>query len=535
MSSLLEVNHLGVSFDYDKHSVQAVRDVSFKVDKKTILGIVGESGSGKSVTAKAILGLLPDYPKHSLTGDIIFNGEHINHVSKKKIQDIRGRDIAMIFQDPLTSLNPRMSIGNQIIEVIVKHRQIGKKQAKAMTIDILKSVGIKQAENQLHAYPYEFSGGMRQRVMIAMALVLNPQILIADEPTTALDVSTQNQLLKLMKRLHEHIETSILFITHDLSLVYQFCDDMIVMKDGCVVESGRVKDIFKQPQSDYTKRLINAIPDLHASKSPRPMSQQTLLKLNDVSVDYVKQDGDIYRAVNKVNIEVKKGESLGIVGESGSGKSSLAKALVGLNKVSEGMIWYRDLPLNLFSKEEMKSLRQDIQMIFQDPYASINPRFKVIDIIGRPLKLHGFAKSKDDLVKQVIHLLKRVGLDEHFLYRYPHELSGGQRQRVSIARAIGIKPKLLICDEAVSALDVSVQKDIIQLLKQLQEDLGLTYIFITHDMGVIKDMCDRIAVMQNGDIVEVNDAESLIEDPQAPYNKMLISHVPTVPKHVLRG
>jgi len=529
MSSFLEVKHLGVSFEYEQHSVKAVQDVSFKLDKKKVLAIVGESGSGKSITAKSIMGLLPDYPQHTLTGEIKFNGKNLLNLSNKAFQGIRGKDIAMIFQDPLSSLNPRMTIGSQIMEVILKHRNIDRKRAKAMTIDILESVGIRNAQDKLHAYPYEFSGGMRQRVMIAMALVLEPQILIADEPTTALDVSTQNQLLELMKRLYKHIETSILFITHDLGIVYQFCDEMIVMKEGRVVESGDVKTIFKNPKSDYTRRLINAIPDLHAPKQPRTISDQTLLKIENVSIDYTKSNGNEFRAVKNIDLEIKEGESLGIVGESGSGKSSLAKALVGLNNVSEGMIWYQDLPLNLFSAKEMKSLRKDIQMIFQDPYSSINPKFKVIDIIGRPLKLYRFVTTHEALVKEVKRLLTRVGLDESFLYRYPHELSGGQRQRVSIARAIAIKPKLLICDEAVSALDVSIQKDIIQLLKQLQDDLGMTYIFITHDMGVIKDMCDRVAVMQYGTIVEVNDVESIIERPQETYTRNLISHVPVIP------
>lgn len=530
MSSLLEVNHLSVTFNYEEQSVEAVKDVSFKLGRKKILGIVGESGSGKSVTAKSIIGLLPDYPHHTITGDIQFDGDNLTQASQHQFQRIRGKDIAMIFQDPISSLNPRTPIGKQITEVILQHRQVNKTKAKDMTIDILRSVGIQEPERNFNAYPYEFSGGMRQRVMIAMALVLEPQVLIADEPTTALDVSTQNQLLDLMKRLYEHIETSILFITHDLSVVYQFCDEMIVMKQGEVVESGNVKDIFKHPQSDYTKRLINAIPDLHAPKSPRQLSDATLLKFENVSVDYPKGTGEYFRAVNNVSFTVKDGESLGIVGESGSGKSSLAKTIVGLNSVAEGMIWYKDIPLSLFSNKEMKSLRKDIQMIFQDPYASINPRFKVIDIIGRPLKLHDKVKNNEDVIIQVKDLLKRVGLDESFLYRYPHELSGGQRQRVSIARAISIEPKVIVCDEAVSALDVSIQKEIIQLLKKLQDDMGITYIFITHDMGVIKEMCDRIAVMQNGEIVELNDVESVIEHPQANYTKDLIAQVPTVPK-----
>lgn len=530
MSSLLEVKHLGVTFDYEQKSIKAVKDVTFTLDRKKILGIVGESGSGKSVTAKSIMGLLPDYPHHTISGEIKFNGKDLSEFSNKAFQNIRGKDISMIFQNPISSLNPRTSIGKQITEVILQHRKVSKKKAESIAIDILRSVGIQNPEHNFNAFPYELSGGMRQRVIIAMAIVLEPQILIADEPTTALDVSTQSQILKLMKRLYKHIETSILFITHDLSIVYEFCDEIIVMKKGEVVESGSVKEIFKNPKSEYTRRLINAIPDLHAPKSPRQLTEKTLLKFDNVSVDYSKNNGEYFRAVKNVSLTIKEGESLGIVGESGSGKSSLAKTIIGLNPVARGTIWYKDIPLSLFSNKEMKFLRKDIQMIFQDPYASINPRFKVIDIIGRPLQLHGKVKNNKELIEQVKILLKRVGLDDNFLYRYPHELSGGQRQRVSIARAISIEPKIIICDEAVSALDVSIQKEIVQLLKNLQDDMNITYLFISHDMGVIKEMCDHIAVMQNGEIVEFNDVESVIEHPQVEYTKDLISRVPKIPK-----
>lgn len=451
MSNLLEVNSLNVQFNYDETTVQAVKNVSFELRKKHILGIVGESGSGKSITAKSILGLLPDYPDHTLTGEIIFNGQSLTNLSTSALQQIRGKDISMIFQDPLSSLNPRLTIGKQITEVLFQHKRVSKSEAKSMTIDILEKVGIKHATRQFDAYPHELSGGMRQRVMIAMALILKPQILIADEPTTALDASTQNQLLQLMKSLYEYTETSIIFITHDLGAVYQFCDDVIVMKDGSVVESG-------------------------------------------------------------------------------SGKSTLAKTVVGLKEVSEGFIWYNELPLSLFKDDKLKSLRQEIQMIFQDPFASINPRFKVIDVIKRPLIIHGKVKDNDDIIKTVVSLLEKVGLDQSFLYRYPHELSGGQRQRVSIARALAVEPKVIVCDEAVSALDVSIQKDIIELLKQLQLDFGITYLFITHDMGVINEICDRVAVMKNGEIVELNNTEDIIKHPQSDYAKQLISEVAVIAK-----
>ncbi|HGL4447104.1 TPA: dipeptide ABC transporter ATP-binding protein [Staphylococcus aureus] len=505
MSNLLEVNSLNVQFNYDETTVQAVKNVSFELRKKHILGIVGESGSGKSITAKSILGLLPDYPDHTLTGEIIFNGQSLNNLSTSALQQIRGKDISMIFQDPLSSLNPRLTIGKQITEVIFQHKRVSKSEAKSMTIDILEKVGIKHATRQFDAYPHELSGGMRQRVMIAMALILKPQILIADEPTTALDASTQNQLLQLMKSLYEYTETSIIFITHDLGAVYQFCDDVIVMKDGSVVESGTVESIFKSPQHTYTKRLIDAIPDIHQTRPPRPLN-------------------------NDINLAIRKGETLGIVGESGSGKSTLAKTVVGLKEVSEGFIWYNELPLSLFKDDELKSLRQEIQMIFQDPFASINPRFKVIDVIKRPLIIHGKVKDNDDIIKTVVSLLEKVGLDQTFLYRYPHELSGGQRQRVSIARALAVEPKVIVCDEAVSALDVSIQKDIIELLKQLQLDFGITYLFITHDMGVINEICDRVAVMKNGEIVELNNTEDIIKHPQSDYAKQLISEVAVIAK-----
>lgn len=525
MSNLLEVNSLNVQFNYEETTVQAVKNVSFELRKKHILGIVGESGSGKSITAKSILGLLPDYPDHTLTGEIIFNGQSLTNLSTSALQQIRGKDISMIFQDPLSSLNPRLTIGKQITEVLFQHKRVSKSEAKSMTIDILEKVGIKHATRQFDAYPHELSGGMRQRVMIAMALILKPQILIADEPTTALDASTQNQLLQLMKSLYEYTETSIIFITHDLGAVYQFCDDVIVMKDGSVVESGTVESIFKSPQHTYTKRLIDAIPDIHQTRPPRPLNNDILLKFDRVSVDYKSPSGSLYRAVNDINLAIRKGETLGIVGESGSGKSTLAKTVVGLKEVSEGFIWYNELPLSLFKDDELKALRREIQMIFQDPFASINPRFKVIDVIKRPLIIHGKVKDNDDIIKTVVSLLEKVGLDQSFLYRYPHELSGGQRQRVSIARALAVEPKVIVCDEAVSALDVSIQKDIIELLKQLQLDFGITYLFITHDMGVINEICDRVAVMKNGEIVELNNTEDIIKHPQSDYAKQLISEV----------
>ncbi len=333
MSNLLEVNSLNVQFNYDETTVQAVKNVSFELRKKHILGIVGESGSGKSITAKSILRPLPDYPDHTLTGEIIFNGQSLNNLSTSALQQIRGKDISMIFQYSLSSLNPRLTIGKQITEVIFQHKRVSKSEAKSMTIDILEKVGIKHATRQFDAYPHELSGGMRQRVMIAMALILKPQILIADEPTTALDASTQNQLLQLMKSLYEYTETSIIFITHDLGAVYQFCDDVIVMKDGSVVESGTVEVIFKSPQHTYTKRL-NAIPDIHQTRPPRPLNNDILLKFDRVSVDYTSPSGSLYRAVNDINLAIRKGETLGIVGESRSGKSTLAKTVVGLKEVS---------------------------------------------------------------------------------------------------------------------------------------------------------------------------------------------------------
>ncbi|MGZ1676447.1 ABC transporter ATP-binding protein [Staphylococcus argenteus] len=529
MSNLLEVNSLNVQFNYDETTVQAVKNVSFELRKKHILGIVGESGSGKSITAKSILGLLPDYPDHTLTGEIIFDGKVLTELTSASLRQIRGKNISMIFQDPLSSLNPRLTIGKQITEVLFQHKRVSKSEAKSMAIDILDKVGIKDATRQFNAYPHELSGGMRQRVMIAIALILKPQILIADEPTTALDASTQNQLLQLMKSLYEYTETSIIFITHDLGAVYQFCDDVIVMKDGSVVESGTVESIFKSPQHTYTKRLIDAIPNIHQTRPPRQLSNDILLKFDHVSVDYTSPSGSIFRAVRDINLAIRKGETLGIVGESGSGKSTLGKTVVGLKDVSEGFIWYNNVPISLFNAEELKPLRQDIQMIFQDPFASINPRFKVIDVIKRALIIHGKVKD-DDMIKTVVSLLEKVGLDQRFLYRYPHELSGGQRQRVSIARALAVEPKLIVCDEAVSALDVSIQKDIIDLLKQLQLDFGITYLFITHDMGVINEICDRVAVMKNGEIVELNNTEDIIKHPQSDYAKQLISAVPVITK-----
>lgn len=530
MTNLLSVQDLNVTFNYEDTSKHVVKDVSFDLRKKHILAIVGESGSGKSITAKSILGLLPDFPEHTLTGNIIFNDQKLTDLSPASLRQIRGNEISMIFQDPLSSLNPRTTIGKQITEVLFQHKHISKHDAKVAAIDILDKVGIKDAAKKFNAYPHEFSGGMRQRVMIAIALILKPQILIADEPTTALDVSTQNELLKLMRELYDYSETSIIFITHDLGVVYQFCDDVIVMKEGSVVERGTVDDIFTNPQNPYTQRLINAIPNINQTRPPRTLANDPLLRFEHVSVDYVGDDGKPFRAVNDVDLSVLKGETLGIVGESGSGKSTLAKTVVGLKDVSQGIVWYDNVPLSLFSNKEMKPLRQDIQMIFQDPFSSINPRFKIIDVISRPLIVHHMVNSKEDVTAQVVALLEKVGLDSSYLYRYPHELSGGQRQRVSIARALAIEPKIIVCDEAVSALDVSIQKDIIQLLKQLQLEFGITYLFITHDMGVINEICDRVAVMKDGQIVELNTTEEIIKRPQSAYAQQLISEIPVIPR-----
>ncbi|MCM3179143.1 dipeptide ABC transporter ATP-binding protein [Cytobacillus horneckiae] len=535
MGPLLKVDNLRVSFISREREFEAVRGVSFEVNKGETLGIVGESGSGKSVTARSIMRLLPSPPSLLKDGDIQFLGMDMVGKSDKEMENIRGKDISMIFQDPMTSLNPTIRIGNQMTETMLKHnKDLSKQTAKAEAIELLKLVGIPNPEARYSQYPHEFSGGMRQRAMIAMALSCRPKLLIADEPTTALDVTIQAQILNLMKNMQERFGTSIILITHDLGVVAGMCDRVVVMKDGEIVEKGTTEEIFEQPKHPYTIKLLNALPKLHEKKKAKPAPRiseninpnEPLLQVRSLKQHFDMGKGNVLKAVDDISFFIKPGETLGLVGESGSGKSTTGRAILRLNEPTAGEILYQGIPVNQLNTKEMKMMRRHMQMIFQDPYASLNPRFKVLDIIGQALDIHKLVKSKAERRERVEELLEMVGLDAAHAMRYPHEFSGGQRQRIGIARALAVEPKFIVCDEPLSALDVSIQAQIVKLLDNLQQRLGLTYLFIAHDLSMVKHISDRVAVMFGGKIVELAESEELYTNPQHEYTKSLLSAIP---------
>lgn len=534
MESILRVNNLSVTFRTRDQEVQAVRGVSFEVGKGETLGIVGESGSGKSVTARSVMRLLASPPSYVQEGDVIFLGNNLADYSEKEMESIRGRDMGMIFQDPMTSLNPTLKIGEQISESLIKHRKLSRKEAKEEAIELLKLAGIRHSELRYEQYTHEFSGGMRQRVMIAIALACRPALLIADEPTTALDVTIQAQILSLMKTMQERFGTSIILITHDLGVVAGMCDRVVVMKDGEIVESGTVEEIFAQPRHPYTLKLLNALPRLGEKKKPKPAplvsagagSALPLLEVKSLKQYFDLGKGTILKAVDDISFQIQEGETLGVVGESGSGKSTTGRAILRLHQPTGGNVYYQGIPVNRLSPAEMKTMRRYMQMIFQDPYASLSPRLKVEDIIGEALDVHRLAGSRAERRKRVEELLDMVGLDPAFARRYPHEFSGGQRQRIGIARALAVEPKFIVCDEPLSALDVSIQAQVVKLLEELQQRLGLTYLFIAHDLSMVKHISDRVAVMYMGKIVELAESEELYANPQHEYTKSLLAAIP---------
>ncbi|MEK5058969.1 ABC transporter ATP-binding protein [Paenibacillus sp. FSL H7-0326] len=533
METILQVHNLQVSFRSQEREFDAVKGISFDVKKGETLGIVGESGSGKSVTARSIMRLLPSPPSRMKDGEILFLGQNLAHKSEKEMESIRGRDIGMIFQDPMTSLNPTIRIGKQIAESLIKHRNMSKKEAKQEAIEMLKLVGIREVEARYNQYPHEFSGGMRQRVMIAIALACRPSLLIADEPTTALDVTIQAQILNVMKHMQEKFGTSIILITHDLGVVAGMCDRVVVMKDGEIVEKGTTAEIFEQADHPYTLKLLNALPRLDEKKKPKPAPQiitpfrnEPLLEVNGLKQYFDLGKGNVIRAVDDISFYVKPGETLGVVGESGSGKSTTGRAILRLHEPTAGEVLYQGMPVNRLKAKEMKMMRRHMQMIFQDPYASLNPRFKIVDIIGEAMDVHGLSGSKEARKKRVEELLDMVGLDPAYADRYPHEFSGGQRQRIGIARALAVEPKFIVCDEPLSALDVSIQSQVVKLLEELQHKLGLTYLFIAHDLSMVKHISDRVAVMYAGKIVELAESEELYSNPQHEYTKSLLAAIP---------
>ncbi|MFD1135101.1 ABC transporter ATP-binding protein [Paenibacillus urinalis] len=533
METILQVHNLQVSFRSQEREFDAVKGISFDVKKGETLGIVGESGSGKSVTARSIMRLLPSPPSRMKDGEILFLGQNLAHKSEKEMESIRGRDIGMIFQDPMTSLNPTIRIGKQIAESLIKHRNMSKKEAKQEAIEMLKLVGIRDSEARYNQYPHEFSGGMRQRAMIAIALACRPSLLIADEPTTALDVTIQAQILNVMKHMQEKFGTSIILITHDLGVVAGMCDRVVVMKDGEIVEKGTTAEIFEQAEHPYTLKLLNALPRLDEKKKPKPAPQiitpfgnEPLLEVNGLKQYFDLGKGNVIRAVDDISFYVKPGETLGVVGESGSGKSTTGRAILRLHEPTAGEVLYQGMPVNRLKAKEMKMMRRHMQMIFQDPYASLNPRFKIVDIIGEAMDVHGLSGSKEARKKRVEELLDMVGLDPAYADRYPHEFSGGQRQRIGIARALAVEPKFIVCDEPLSALDVSIQSQVVKLLEELQHKLGLTYLFIAHDLSMVKHISDRVAVMYAGKIVELAESEELYSNPQHEYTKSLLAAIP---------
>lgn len=534
MEPILQVKELFVSFQSRGEEVQAVRGVSFEIHKGETLGIVGESGSGKSVTARSIMRLLPSPPSFIKEGEIVFLGENLVHKTEKEMEHIRGRDIGMIFQDPMTSLNPTMTIGTQIAESLIKHQHLSKKEAETQAMEMLKLVGIRNSEARYHQYPHEFSGGMRQRVMIAMALACRPALLIADEPTTALDVTIQAQILNLMKTMQQRFGTSILLITHDLGVVAGMCDRVVVMKDGEIVETGTTEEIFANPRHPYTLKLLHALPRLDEKKKAKPAplvltrsdNDRPFIEVRSLQKYFDLGKGNILKAVNGVSFHINRGETLGVVGESGCGKSTTGRTILRLHEPTGGEVLYDGMSINRLSAKEMKIMRRYMQMIFQDPYASLNPRLRILDIIGEALDVQKLAGSKLERQKRVEELLDMVGLDPSFAMRYPHEFSGGQRQRIGIARALAVNPQFIVCDEPLSALDVSIQAQVVKLLEELQHRLGLTYLFIAHDLSMVKHISDRVAVMYMGKIVELAESEELYANPLHDYTKTLLAAIP---------
>ncbi len=514
--NILEVNNLSVNFD----NISPVNNISFALKKNSILGIVGESGSGKSLTALSILGLLP-YPKayHTPQSSIKFNG--IELIYNPKIEQFRGGHIGYIFQEPMSSLNPLHTIGNQIAETLIIHQKMTKKQAYKEVLRLLKLTGIKNPKQRFGAYPHELSGGQRQRVMIAMAIANKPDILIADEPTTALDVTIQEQIIDLLLKLKNQMNMSIIFISHDLKLINRIADDIIVMKSGKIVEQGDCKKIFTSPSQSYTKELICCNNKMKLNKNK---SNSVVAEMFDIIVKYPQQKNfwgkatSWLYAVNKISLSLKTGETIGIVGESGSGKTTLGQALCQLIPYS-GNIYLQGVSAQKISPQQW---HKDIQIVFQDPYGSLNPRMNVAEIIGEGLDVHFPHLSKIDKKQRITKTLKDVGLSSDALNRYPHEFSGGQRQRIAIARALVVEPKILVLDEPTSALDVTIQRQIINLLQELQSQKNLCYLFISHNMQVIQEVSDEVYVMKDGKIVEFGSCDKIYSNPQHPYTKQLI-------------
>ncbi|WP_105428235.1 MULTISPECIES: ABC transporter ATP-binding protein [Neorhizobium] len=535
--TLLEVKNLVTEFPLRTGIFKAVNDISFSIEPGKTLCVVGESGSGKSVTARSILQII-DSPGRIASGSIILNRQDGTSVDlarldprSKAIRAVRGRDIAMIFQEPMSSLSPVHTVGDQITEVLRLHLNMSKAQARKEAAELLRQVEIPNPEQALDRYAFQYSGGMRQRAMIAMALACKPQLLIADEPTTALDVTTQAEILDLIKRLQQTTGMAVLFITHDMGVVAQIADDVLVMHHGVIKEYGPVDQIFHTPKDPYTKMLIGSVlkleqkAEIRLARPPLDTTAEPILDIRNLSMHF----GEM-KALNDVSIALLPGETLGIVGESGSGKTTLGRSIMRLYDPASGEMHYRRadgrvVDLAKLEGRELKAARRELRMVFQDPFGSLNPRMTVAQVIGEPLLVNGLSKGKE-LDERVCHLMDQVGLDPAGRERYPHAFSGGQRQRIGIARAITLNPRIIVADEATSALDVSVRFQVLDLLMRLQDELKLAYIFISHDIGVIRYMCDRVGVMYRGRLVEVGEAEKVCNNPDHPYTQALISAIP---------
>ncbi len=557
-NQLLQVDNLSIAFISEGYENEVISNISFHLSANEILGIVGESGSGKSVSSLAIMGLLPNNISKVNSGTISFYGELLSEMDNKSLQLIRGKSISMIFQEPMSSLNPSMSCGKQVREILLQHTEMSKKEAYNETITLFEKVKLPDPSRAYNAFPHEISGGQKQRVMIAMAIACKPQVLIADEPTTALDVTVQKEIMALLKSLQKDTGMSIIFISHDLSLVSEIADRVVVMYKGKIIEEGFVRDVFLNPKELYTKALIKSRPSMESrlkilptiddfvSKKDRTeiisdsernerhkniYAKKPLLELKNLEKEFFSKSGwftktSSFKAVDRVSFKLYPGETLGLVGESGCGKSTLSNAILQLDKATAGSIIYKGQDITHLKASEIRQLRKEIQIIFQDPYASLNPRLTVGQAILEPMQVHGIGNSKEERIAKVLDLLKKVGLDQSYFNRYPHEFSGGQRQRIGIARTIAVEPQLIICDESVSALDISVQAQVLNLLNELKDNFGFTYIFISHDLAVVKYMSDQLVVMNKGQIEEMNDADHIYSNPEKAYTKKLIHAIP---------
>ena len=524
MKSLLKISNLSVNFQVRKKEFSAVKNLNLSINENQIVGLVGESGSGKSVTAMSIMRLLPE-PKatYAEESSIMFDGEEILSADKASLRKIRGNKISMIFQEPMTSLNPYHRVGDQIVESILLHKAQAKSEAVSEAKNLMNLVEISEADRRFMSYPHELSGGQRQRIMIAMALANKPKLLIADEPTTALDVTIQAQILDLMTKLKNEVGMSILFITHDLGLIEKFSDTITVMQEGVVVEQGDTKAVFSNPQHAYTKKLINSEPSI---KEVTLIEQPPLISVKDLNIFYPLPKktffkNEFFQAVKDVNFSIPKKSTIGLVGESGSGKSTLGKALAGLVNY-QGSIIYDGSDIGQLNTKELKAIKKDIQIVFQDPYGSLSPRMTVGEIVGEGLDVH-FNLSQKQKDERIADSLKAVEINPDDRFKYPHEFSGGQRQRVAIARSLILNPSFMILDEPTSALDRSIQIQVIELLKNIQQQYELTYLFISHDLRVIRSMSDYIFVMQNGVIVESGPAKQVFSSPEEDYTDKLLN------------